>query len=259
MQDAPSAPILPATRSGEGAAAPVVLLHGFGGDARGFARLQDEIARRGPVIAYDLPGHGRALDWPRIGGAGVAARAVAGSLEAQALPPVHLVGHSMGGAAAAILALKHPERVASLTLLAPGGFGREINHRLLRRYAAAREAEALEPLLEQFFGDAFSLPRLVVRQAAEARARPGVCETLVEIVDSLLDGSGQQVLPLDEIAALGLPVRVVWGTADRVLPVGQTRGLPASFALHLIEGVGHMPHLEAAETVARIVAEQAGR
>lgn len=253
-----SAQILPFTESGTGDAPPFVLLHGFGGDARGFARLQDDLAASRRVISFDLPGHGRALDWPRIGGAGVAARAVAASLEALELERVHLVGHSMGGAAAAIMALKQPEQLASLTLLAPGGFGPEINHKLLRRYAAARDAETLEPLLEQFFGFSFSLPRLVIRQSAEARARPGVCETLVEIVESLLDGPRQQTLPLDEIATLGLPVRLVWGRQDRVLPVSQTQAVPGAFALHLLEGVGHMPHLEAPGAIARILREQAG-
>ena len=100
-----SAQILPFTESGTGDAPPFVLLHGFGGDARGFARLQDDLAASRRVISFDLPGHGRALDWPRIGGAGVAARAIAASLEALELERVHLVGHSMGGAAAAIMAI----------------------------------------------------------------------------------------------------------------------------------------------------------
>lgn len=250
--------ILPVTASGPDSPEPVVLLHGFGGDARGFAELQGEVSMSRRTLAFDLPGHGRALGWPRIGGAGVAARAVLGSLEAMGLARVHLVGHSMGGAAAALVALKAPERVASLTLLGPGGFGPEINATLLRRYAAAREAGDLEPLLEQFFGLGFDLPRLVVRQAAEARARPGVCETLTEIVEALLDGKVQKTLPITEIAALGPPVRLIWGAQDRVLPVSQARGLPGDIAVQVFDGVGHMPHLEIPRQVARAIRAQTG-
>ena len=236
--------------------APIVLLHGFAGDARGFSGLSDRLAPRRRTIAFDLPGHGRALDWPRIGGAGAAARAVAGSLDVMEVPRAHVVGHSMGGAAACLLALKAPERVASMTLLAPGGFGTEINHALLRHFASAREASVIHLLFEQFFGPDFVLPPLVVRQAAEWRAHPGVVEPLVEIVKSLLDGPRQQVLPLEDIAALGIPVRLVWGTSDKVLPVTQARDVPGVFGVHVFDRMGHMPHLERTEAVARIIGEQ---
>ena len=87
--------ILPVTASGPDSPEPVVLLHGFGGDARGFATLQGELSRSRRTLAFDLPGHGRALGWPKIGGAVVASRAVLGSLEALGLTRVHLVGHSI--------------------------------------------------------------------------------------------------------------------------------------------------------------------
>ena len=86
----------------EDSGAPVVLLHGFGGDYQGFTHIQTALASRKRSLAFDLPGHGKALDWPVVGNAGVAAKAVLQSLEALDLDRVHLVGHSMGGAAAAL-------------------------------------------------------------------------------------------------------------------------------------------------------------
>ncbi|MGC3085787.1 alpha/beta fold hydrolase, partial [Enterococcus faecium] len=68
------------------------------------------------------------------------------------MPRVHLVGHSMGGATAALVAVFAAEKVASLTLQAPGGFGPDINGRLLRHYAAARTHDALQLALEGMFG-----------------------------------------------------------------------------------------------------------
>ncbi|WP_296599582.1 alpha/beta fold hydrolase, partial [Roseibium sp.] len=204
--DAPShLPFRDQESTGPDNGAPVVLLHGFGGDRQTWLNIQTALASKKRSIAFDLPGHGEALDWPRIGNAGVSAKAVGQSLEALELTRVHLVGHSMGGAVAALIALRNPDLVASLTLLAPGGFGSEINHRLLRRYAAATDADTMETLLEQFFGWEFKLPKFLARTAAESRARPGAAATLEAIADEIIDGSVQKTLPRDELAALPMP------------------------------------------------------
>ncbi|SON57496.1 Dihydrolipoyllysine-residue acetyltransferase component of acetoin cleaving system [Hartmannibacter diazotrophicus] len=235
---------------------PLVLLHGFGGSAAGWTNLQIALERRRRSIAFDLPGHGRALGAAKIGNAHVSMLAVMASMDALGLDRVHLVGHSMGGAVAALLALKAPERLASLTLLSPGGFGREINHVLLRAYGRARDLEALAPLVPQFFGPAFRLPRRMVENEARERAEPGRVETLVDICESILDGNMQKMLPREALGDLKVPVKVIWGFADRVLPVSQSAGLPGMVALHRFAGVGHMPHLEVPREVARLIAHQ---
>ncbi|MHA7776269.1 alpha/beta fold hydrolase [Roseibium sp. M-1] len=238
--------------------APVVLLHGFGGDRQTWLNIQTALAPKKRSIAFDLPGHGEALDWPRIGNAGIAAKAVTQSLEALGLTKVHLVGHSMGGAVAALIALRNPDLVASLTLLAPGGFGPEINHRLLRRYAVATEPDAMEILLEQFFGWEFRLPKFLARTAAESRRRPGAAATLETIAGEIIDGDVQKTLPRNELADLQMPVKVVWGTQDRVLPTRQAHKLPGTVATHIFERVGHMVHLEIPKEVTRLILQNAG-
>lgn len=238
--------------------APVILLHGFGGDRKTWMNIQTGLAPHRSSIAFDLPGHGEALDWPRIGNAGIAAKAVTQSLEALELTRVHLVGHSMGGAVAALMALRNPERVASMTLLAPGGFGPEINHRLLRRYAAATDADTMEILLEQFFGWEFKLPKFLAVTAAESRARPGAAATLQAIADEIIDGSVQKTLPRNELAALTMPIKVIWGTQDRVLPTRQAHKLPGTVATHIFERVGHMVHLEIPKETTRLILQNAG-
>ena len=135
----------------------------------------------------------------------------------------------------------------------PGGFGSEINHRLLRRYAAATDADTMETLLEQFFGWEFKLPRLLARTAAESRARPGAAATLAAIADEIIDGTTQKTLPRTELAALPMPIKVVWGTQDRVLPTRQAHKLPGTVATHIFERVGHMPHLEIPQEVTRLI------
>lgn len=233
--------------------APVILLHGFGADRQTWSTIQARLGKSVRSIAFDLPGHGEALDWPTVGNAAVAAKAVAQSLDALGLEKVHLAGHSMGGAVAALVALRAPERVGSLTLLAPGGFGPEINHRLLRRYAGATDPQDMSVLLEQFFGWEFKLPKFLATALAESRSRPGAAATLEAIADEIIDGSVQRTLPRHELAQLAMPIKVMWGTQDRVLPTRQAHKLPGIVATHIFERVGHMVHLEVPdETVALI-------
>lgn len=231
--------------------APVVLVHGFGASGRTWRRVQNLL--RHPTLAVDLPGHGRSLGVMPHGSAGRAAKALAGTLAARGLEKIHLVGHSMGGAVAALVSLRQPEQVASLTLLAPGGFGPEINHRLLRRYAAASAFDELEMIWEQFFGWNAALPREDLKALVAERRRPGALEALSEIVDRLIDGERQGVLDRHALGSAPFPTKVLWGTQDRVLPTRQAHRLPGTIAGHIFEGVGHMLHLEVSEAVARLI------
>ncbi|MDD7909313.1 alpha/beta fold hydrolase [Pseudovibrio exalbescens] len=246
---------LPYVEKGPKDQAPVVLLHGFGSDALTWSNIQLNLENKHRSIAFDLPGHGKALDWPKVGNAVVAAKAVNQSLDALGLDRFHLVGHSLGGAVASLIALRATDRVASLTLLAPGGFGPEINAQLLRRYAAAQTAEEQAPLLEQFYGYEYKLPRKLPEYVAEQRARPGAQDVLKTISDAFLDGETQGVLPLDQLGELPLPMSLVWGTQDRVLPPSHADNAPGTIAKHIFEGVGHMVHLEISDQVLRVIRE----
>lgn len=249
--------ILPHVVKGDKDGRPIVFVHGFGGDAATWSNIQTGLERHHRTIALDLPGHGNAVGWREIGHAGLAAKAVTAALDGLGLDKLHLVGHSMGGAIASLIALRAPERIASLTLLAPGGFGQEINHRLLRRYAAASQEDDIQILLEQFFGWECPIPRKLAGHIAENRQKPGALEALATIVDNIIDGEVQKVLPREKLADIGAPVKVIWGTQDRVLPTRQSHGLPGLIATHIFERVGHMPHLEIPREVTRLIAENA--
>ncbi|NVK35560.1 MAG: alpha/beta fold hydrolase [Rhodobacteraceae bacterium] len=223
---------------------PVVLLHGFGGVAKSWRNIQVQLQSKCVSIAFDLPGHGEALHWPEIGHAGISAKHVTRSLDALELDQVHLVGHSMGGAVASLIALRNPKRVASLTLLSPGGFGPEINGKLLREFAAASEESALSQVLPKFFNADFKMPKFLIQTASDQRQRPGQTAALETIVNSILTADGQNTLPLDDLSALGIPISVIWGEEDRIIPVEQAHRLQPPFKVTTYEAMGHMPHLE---------------
>jgi len=249
-------PLIPLPHKSRGRKGPpMVLVHGFGGDRLAWNGLVGPLSKLRRTITVDLPGHGEAVDWPKTADATACARALADSLDAMTIARATIVGHSMGGAVAGILGLIRPDLVERLVLLAPGGFGPEMNVRLLRRYAVMTDEDEIALVLEQFFGPANPVPEALPRLVAEQRADPAMQRSFAAVVEGLVQGDGQGTLPLEQLAETPFPVSLVWGLKDNVLPAAQAIGAPAAFARHLLPGVGHMPHMEAPELVTRIIAE----
>jgi len=237
---------LSATTAGDfDVAAPLVLLHGFGGGAFVWREVMAGLPEGYPVIAYDLPGHGLSLHAEGIGGAGRMAKAIIADLESRGIRQFHLAGHSLGGAASAIVALKSPERVLSATFFAPGGFGPAINHRALAHYAFADTVEELRRALEVMMGFNANIPDAMVADMLAARGDPAALEALARIFEAMFvvsssDQRLQGTLPMEELGALPIPQVVVWGEEDCILPPSQSEGLPANIVVHRIPRAGHM-------------------
>jgi pyruvate dehydrogenase E2 component (dihydrolipoamide acetyltransferase) len=236
----------------------IVLLHGFGGWHGIWDGIATALAAESRVLAYDLPGHAGSLSWPDAGPAKLAARAILADLAGRDITKAHIVGHSMGGAIAALAGLIEPDRVASLTLLAPGGFGEDINGPLLRRYAAARLPDEIRACLTAMSGPGFTPAEPVVTALAAIRAAKGQTEKLVEIGAAITKDDRQGVIPRELLAGLAMPVAVAWGTRDTVLPYGQTDGLPENLTLHSLPDLGHMLPEEAPEAVIGIISGMIG-
>lgn len=230
----------------------IVFLHGFGGSHEVWRRVCAALGGSARTMAYDLPGHGNSLGHLAPGAKAIA-RAILADLSIRGLGRVHLVGHSMGGAVATLMALADPERVASLTLLAPGGFGPEINGPLLRRYAAAADRGEIRACLAAMSGPGSVPPEHVVDALFHAREHPDQLQSLVDTAAAITRDDRQGVIPREAFVIFHMPVMVVWGTEDPVLPVEQADSLPAHFHLHHVLGAGHMLVEEAPDLVAEAV------
>jgi pyruvate dehydrogenase E2 component (dihydrolipoamide acetyltransferase) len=165
----------------------------------------------------------------------------------------------MGGAVAVLMALAAPERVASLALLAPGGFGEAINGPLLRRYAAAMDEGEIRDCLAAMSGPHARLPDESVGIYLAMRNRPGQREKLVEIAAAITRDDRQGVIPRHLLATLSMPVAVLWGTHDPVLPVSQAEHLPENFLLRRVPDAGHMLIGEAPGLVSELIRTQIGQ
>jgi pyruvate dehydrogenase E2 component (dihydrolipoamide acetyltransferase) len=230
-------------------ATPVVLLHGFGGGVDDWYDIQPDLARDRLALAYDLPGHGRSLDHPAAGNAGAMAKAILADLDRRGISKVHIAGFSMGGAVACLIALRAGDRVASLTLLAPGGFGPEINGPLLRRFATPADADELRAAMNALAAPGYAYETKYVAALAALRGIEGQPARLDGICEVIAKDSRQGEIPRDMLATLAMPVTVVWGTEDPVLPYGQSADLPSGFNFVSVPGAGHMLPVEARKTV----------
>src|SRR5215212_10409562 len=95
---------------------PLILLHGLSGSGRWWSRNVPAFARSFRTYTVDLPGFGqsRRVRWSRLDD--IADR-IAGWVADEGLPRVHIAGHSLGGAVAARLAARHPDRIDRLVLV----------------------------------------------------------------------------------------------------------------------------------------------
>lgn len=246
---------------GVGEAGDVVLLvHGYGGDRDSWLFLQEPMAGRHRVYALDLPGHGTSSKDVGDGSVDMLADAVLGVLDAIGADHAHLVGHSLGGAAVVAATARDPRRICSLTLIAPTGFGSAINADYLRGFADAQTRRELKPLIGQLFADEGLVTRQVIDDLLAYKRLDGVDAALHTLLGALLDGDKQRTDSTAGLAAIGgaVPVTVVWGSADRIIPAAQAKSV-AGAVCHLLDGTGHMPHMERPAEVQAAVEETIAR
>lgn len=250
--------------SGAPHATPILLVHGFGASAYQWRFTLPRLAAAGfHALAPDLPGHGFSQlafangDYTRR----AYARRMWQLLDALGVTRAPVVGHSMGGAIAAEMAWQFPERVERLALLSPAGFGRVPERARALRYVpdglapfarlfASRAAARL--VLGDVYGpDGTWSPRDEAELLAPYRQRDiyrALLRTVKEF-DFRLHSSTQ-------LAQLPVGTLVVFGTHDAVVrPVdvaARVRLVPDG-RLVMLPRVGHLPQVEAAEEVARLL------
>jgi 3-oxoadipate enol-lactonase len=224
-----------------GAGDPLLLLHGLGSSSADWQLQVSVFARRYRVLTVDLPGHGRS---PRPAGpltVAAMAEAVAALLAERAEPPAHVVGLSLGGCVALALALQHPARVRTLTLVNTFARLRPAGLRGARRMAArlglllaapmptmaAYVARGLFPRPEQ---------RPLYEEAAARLARNPRGAYLAAI------GAIARFDVLPRLGALRCPTLILAGDRDQTVPLAAAHALQAAIPgarLRLIADSGH--------------------
>ena len=233
---------------------PAILLHGFGGDLNNWLFNHGVLASERAVYALDLPGHGGSSKDASTGSLDGLTGALNAFMDAIGEPRAHLVGHSMGGAVALDFALTHPERVASLVLIAPAGLGPEIDGDYIEGFIASERRRDLKPHLQKLFADPALVNRQLIDDVLKYKRLDGTGAALRAIAGELFPGGQQAIALRDRLADLATPVQVIWGAADRIIPAAQAEGLPETIATEVIANAGHMVQMEAAAAVNPLIA-----
>ena len=238
---------------GEGDSVPVLLLHGFGADLNTWMFTQPALADGRQVIALDLPGHGGSGKQLDRADAESLAAIVEHALNALGIERLHLVGHSMGGGIAISFAVREPERVATLTLISSAALGPEINAAFIDGFVrAARRREAIEAL-NLLVHDPALVSRTMIEDVLRYKRLDGVPEALAAFAEEWFPGGRQRVVLGDAVAVLKLPVQIIWGRKDRIIPVAHAEALASRVPVHILEQTGHLPHMEKAGEVNRLI------
>ena len=226
--------------NGPAIGAPVLLIHGFAADHTAWAVAAAQLARSGRrVIALDLPGHGATtLRAVRVTDLGPPIATALDALPAKGRFDV--IAHSLGAAAAVALAEARAERVASLTLVAPAGLGLQIDAAFMLGMAKATSAGEVSHLLRRLSARGVGLSEAALAEVAREMAKGRLSDLAEDAVGPL--GQRLDILAALEKVSRTMPVRVIFGLQDRIIPWEQVTALPATVAIHLMAGSGHMPH-----------------
>ncbi len=257
----------------------IVLVHGLGGSHANWLSVAPELTRHGRVIALDLAGHGRTRSLGRKATVGANRRLLGRFLDEVTSGRVVLVGNSMGGYLVLAQAAAEPAKAASLVLVNPAvpiARGGSFDPQVVALFAAL----AIPVLGEIFMGLRTRSPEKSVREVlalccvdpslvsdrvieahvalARERATYGraVARDFLAAQRSLMMRLIRRKRFFAMVATIACPTLIVQGDGDRLVRLANARALADSrpdWQLEVMEGVGHVPQLEAPERFLAVV------
>ena len=250
------------SRETAGSGDPVLYVHGHLATSATWEAVLETASAGHPAIAVDVPGFGASdRPWPYDYSVAGEARGLLAYMDARRIARAILVGNSLGGAAALLLAADHPERVAALVLVAPATPEGPIVWpvRILRvpglgelALALSNRALAGHGLRRWQFARAERVTAQAVDDAWRSLRVPGTRRAALAAIRS---DPGPHV---GVEVRVRVPTLVVWGREDRLIPCAdaeRVRSRIPGAGLVILPDAGHLPQREQPEAFAQAVAE----
>ncbi len=234
---------------------PAVLVHGFAGNLNNWLFNQAVLASDRTVYALDLPGHGLSSKDVGDGSLDTLANVLRDWLDTVGLPRVHLVGHSMGGGIALAMALRYPDRLLSCTLIASAALGSEIDADYIDGVVKAERRKQLKPYLERLFANPNLVTRQLVDDVLKFKRVDGVRAALTTLADNFIADGKQAVVFRERLDEIPVPILVIWGEQDQVLPRSHAEALAGRCTVEVLSDCGHMVQMEAPGEVNRLIVQ----
>jgi pimeloyl-ACP methyl ester carboxylesterase len=252
----------------------LVCVHGLGGSLVNWAAVAPTLSLTCRVLALDLAGFGRTRSNGRSPTVHANQELLHRFLTTMSDEPAILVGNSMGGLISILQASAHPETVAGMVLIDPAlpvglgsrpdplvavmfglyavpAVGRTVVSR--RRSARSAEQQALA-VMRLCCADSSRVPQHIVEHHLElARERWDYADVDTELLlaaRSLMWVLARRRLHAEKLRSIAVPVLLLHGDQDRLIPIGSARSAAAAnptWRFEVAEGVGHVPQLEVPE------------
>ena len=252
----------------QGSGPALLLLHGLGCDSSTWLPVMSQLARHFTVIAPDLLGHGESDKPDADYSLGGYANGMRDLLTLLGIDRATVVGHSFGGGVAMQFAYQFPERTERVVLASTGGLGPEVTP-LIRLLTVPGAGHVIgvatwrpwRPLVSSALTGLSRLPLTATRDLGEvARIYESLADAptrvaVQRVTRHVLDWRGQFVTMTDRsyLARL-MPVMVVWGRDDMVIPARHAESAPTQIQdVHVLEDAGHFPHKDHPEVFVQLV------
>lgn len=236
---------------GQGTLPPVVLLHGFSasGPSQYGAMVRYLRPSFGRILMPDLPGHGSSSVPPALSSE-IMSRGLFAALDALIHPgrPVVVFASSMSGGLAVRYASQHPQRVLGLMLCSPGGAPptREELAELRDAFDVDTHVKALA-FVDRMLAEPHWLRQGYAWGVRQQFRRPHLRELLAR-------AEHERFLAPEEVRGLKVPVHLIWGQADRILPQRHLaffrEHLPPAAVIETPVHFGHVPFLHRPDELA---------
>lgn len=240
----------------QGRGIPLLMIHGFGGSARNFSKLAEELKDSFRIIRVDIPGFGLS-DLPQMGEhpayVPMYRDYISFLLDTLHLDSVYVIGNSMGGGIAWLAAVDHPDRVVKLVLIGSGGYDAVNIASKLTMFKYTSMRHIFDKGMPEFmskkaassiYADPRKMESEVWQSSNHFMNREGNIQNMLELVTEL------QFPDTMLIKGIKCPTLIVWGKEDNVIPVAHAekfhRDIKNSRVV-VYDPCGHVPMMECTE------------